>query len=41
MTDNNFKGRDIKFPGYLDGIYIKDWNLMRADGARVDPRGQQ
>ena len=38
MTDNSFKERDIKFPGYLDGIYIKDWNLMRADGARVDPR---
>ena len=38
MTDNKFKERELKHPGYLDAIYIKDWTAMRADGARVDPR---
>ena len=25
MTDGNFKERELKAPGYLDGIYIVEW----------------
>ena len=41
MTDGNFKGRELKAPGYLDGIYILDWAVtgeVKRDGAvATDP----
>ena len=40
MTDGNFKERELKAPGYLDGIYIVDWAAtggVKRDGA-TDPQ---
>ena len=28
VTDGNLKERELKAPGYLDGIYILDWATM-------------
>ncbi|MFM7979002.1 MAG: hypothetical protein ACKPKO_06760, partial [Candidatus Fonsibacter sp.] len=41
MTDASFKERDLKAPGYLDGIYILDWTAIgaaaAAESAPADP----
>ena len=41
MTDDNFKERELKAPGYLDGIYIVAWTAIgggvKRDGA-ADPQ---
>ncbi|MFM7978831.1 MAG: hypothetical protein ACKPKO_05900, partial [Candidatus Fonsibacter sp.] len=36
MTDASFKERELKAPGYLDGIYILDWTAIGA-AAQVAP----
>ena len=33
MTDANFKERELKAPGYLDGIYILDWTAIGGTAA--------
>ena len=44
MTDNNVKERELKAPGYLDGIYILQWTatsrVEKDDDktAAIDPR---
>ncbi|MFM7982046.1 MAG: hypothetical protein ACKPKO_22275 [Candidatus Fonsibacter sp.] len=41
MTDANFKERELKAPGYLDGIYILDWTAVGAaafHSAPADPK---
>ena len=41
MTDADFKARELKAPGYLDGIYILDWTAIggtvAAEAAPADP----
>ncbi|MFM7989949.1 MAG: hypothetical protein ACKPKO_62610, partial [Candidatus Fonsibacter sp.] len=37
MTDASLKERELKAPGYLDGIYILDWTAIGADAAQPAP----
>ena len=42
MTNADFKERELKAPGYLDGIYILDWTAIggtvaTAEAAPADP----
>ena len=41
MTDGNFKERELKAPGYFDGIYIVGWAVtgggVKRDAA-ADPQ---
>ena len=37
MTDACFKERELKAPGYLDGIYILDWTAIGAAAAESAP----
>ncbi|MFM7979606.1 MAG: hypothetical protein ACKPKO_09855, partial [Candidatus Fonsibacter sp.] len=37
MTGASFKERELKAPGYLDGIYILDWTAIGAYAAQSAP----
>ncbi|MFM7987970.1 MAG: hypothetical protein ACKPKO_52520, partial [Candidatus Fonsibacter sp.] len=37
MTDAIFKERELKAPGYLDGIYILDWTAIGAAASQPAP----
>ncbi|MFM7984621.1 MAG: hypothetical protein ACKPKO_35390, partial [Candidatus Fonsibacter sp.] len=37
MTNASFKERELKAPGYLDGIYIIDWTAIGAAAAQSAP----
>ncbi|MFM7984220.1 MAG: hypothetical protein ACKPKO_33350, partial [Candidatus Fonsibacter sp.] len=37
ITDANFKERELKAPGYLDGIYILDWAAIGAGASHSAP----
>jgi hypothetical protein len=37
MTNADFKERELKAPGYLDGIYILDWSQIGGAAGQVVP----
>ena len=37
MTDANFKERELKAPGYLDGIYVLEWTAIGAPAEQEAP----
>jgi hypothetical protein len=37
MTDANFKERELKAPGYLDGIYVLEWKAIGAPAEQEAP----
>ena len=37
MTDADFKERELKAPGYLDGIYIQDWTQIGGGAEQARP----
>ncbi|MFM7989463.1 MAG: hypothetical protein ACKPKO_60130, partial [Candidatus Fonsibacter sp.] len=41
MTDAHFKERELKAPGYMDGIYILDWTTNGARTAQPTPQIQK